>query len=177
MKTPEKKGSLNANVLLSIISTLPNEEKLKLISQMLGDLSSEKIEARDLVLSKEILIPIGIFDNNVLGSLEAIVKFLHENSELKFSKIAAMLNRDQKTIWSTYSNASKKLSKFFNNPSNKIFVPASAFANRKFSTLESLVGYLKDLGFSNHEIASMLRLDDRTIWTVYDKVKKKRGKK
>jgi len=51
------------------------------------------------------------------------------------------------------------------------------FSNRAFSTLENLVGFIKDLGYSNHEVALMLHLDDRTIWTVYDRNKKKRGLK
>ena len=56
-------------------------------------------------------------------------------------------------------------------------IPSSAFADRSFSTLESVVVFIKDLEHSNHETALLLHLDDRTIWTVYDRVKKKRGMK
>ena len=56
-------------------------------------------------------------------------------------------------------------------------IPVSALSNRSFSTLESVVGFIKEFDYSNHEVAQMLKLDDRTIWTVYDRVKKKRGMK
>ena len=65
----------------------------------------------------------------------------------------------------------------FGTVSRDIVIPASAISNRSFSTLESVVGYVKDLDYSNHEIGAVLHLDDRTIWTVYDRVKKKRGQK
>ena len=65
----------------------------------------------------------------------------------------------------------------FSDFSYDIMIPASAISNRSYSTLESVVGFVKDLDYSNHEVALMLNLDDRTIWTVWDRVKKKRGMK
>ena len=166
----------SANIF-SVLGTLSKEEKIQLVSHLLNELSSESITAKDVLASKDVLIPVGIFDNEVLGSLEAIVKFLHENSSLRFSRIARLLNRDARTVWSTYSKASKKLSKPFKDFSKQIMIPSSVFSDRNFSTLECLVAYLKDLGHSNHEVAVLLQMDDRTIWTVYDKVKKKRGRR
>ena len=164
--------------LIGNFKTLPNEKKIFLISNFIDELkrigsefenSSEK--------DKSTKIPIGIFDNNVLGSLEAIVKYLKEAEKINFSKIAKLLNRSNKTIWATYQKAHKKLPSPFEGLSTKILVPASIFSNREFSILESLVGFIKDLGYSNHEVGVMLRLDDRTIWTVYDRTKRKRGMK
>ena len=44
--------------------------------------------------------------------------------------------------------------------------------------LESTVVFLKDkCKLSYHEIAVLLNRDDRTIWTSYNKAKKKGGKK
>ena len=65
----------------------------------------------------------------------------------------------------------------FDEISRHIMIPASAVSNRSFSTLESVVGFVKDLDYTNHEVAQMLHLDDRTIWTIWDRVKKKRGMK
>jgi hypothetical protein len=43
------------------------------------------------------------------------------------------------------------------------------------SIFESLVGYMKDsLELSYHKIALLLNRDDRTIWTVYQRAKKKK---
>ena len=42
--------------------------------------------------------------------------------------------------------------------------------------MESVVFYMKDsLSMTYHEIAAALNRDDRTIWTVYNRAKKKRG--
>ena len=185
-----KKGDLNDSDIDSIISKfkfLSKDDKIKLISyfvseaKRLHDLSEEEI-FQSLVgyaisKQKEISIPVGIFANDVLGSLEAIVKFLKEEEKLKFSKIAKLLNRSNKTIWTTYHNSIKKMPSSFGSISRDILIPASVFSNRSFSTLECVVGFIKDFGYSNHEVALMLHLDDRTIWTVYDRVKKKRGVK
>ena len=122
---------------------------------------------------KDFHIPIGVFDNDTLSALEAIVKYLKEKQKLKFSDIARILKRSNKTIWGTYNNAIKKMRPYFGEIPRDIMIPASLFANRSFSTLECLVGFLKDLRYSNHEIAEMLHLDDRTIWTVYDRTKRK----
>ena len=112
-----------------------------------------------------------------MGSLEAIVKYLREGCKLKFSRIAKLLNRSNKTIWATYHNASRKMPSPFENLSLEAEIPVSAISDRSFSTLESVVGFIKGKGYSNHEVAAMLHRDDRTIWAVYDSVKKKRGMK
>jgi hypothetical protein len=57
----------------------------------------------------------------------------------------------------------------------EILIPSSIFIDRKLSVLEILVEYLKEKRNLNyHQIASLLNRDDRTIWTVYNRAKKKR---
>jgi len=57
-------------------------------------------------------------------------------------------------------------------------VPTYILKDRSVSVLEAIVEYLKDNeNLSYHEIALLINRDDRTIWTVYSRVKKKRGKK
>ena len=182
-----KKGDLDDSDIDNVISKfnlLPKDDKIKLISyfvnevKRLHNLSEEEIKGIFHEISakpKEISIPVGIFANDVLGSLEAIVKYLKEEQKLKFSKIGKLLNRSNKTIWTSYHNSIKKMPSSFGAVSTNILIPVYVFTNRLFSTLESLVGFIKDLDYSNHEVALMLQLDDRTIWTVYDRVKKKRG--
>ena len=58
-----------------------------------------------------------------------------------------------------------------------IDIPSDIFRDRSLSVLEIMVEYLKEQkGLSYHEIAQLLNRDDRTIWTVYNRVKKKRSK-
>ena len=171
-------NSADSDKIISKFNGLSKEEKIELISQMVNELKRlHNVSEQEILYKKEISVPIGIFANDVLGSLEAIVKYLKEDMKLKFSKIAKLLNRSNKTIWATYHNAVKKMPSSFGDVSREIIIPVTLIANRSFSTLESIVGFVKDFGLTNHEVAVMLHLDDRTVWTVYDRVKKKRGMK
>jgi len=53
-------------------------------------------------------IPLSIFRNRKLSILEALVHFLR-NLDMKYSEIARLLNKDQRTIWTVYSRAKNKL--------------------------------------------------------------------
>ena len=163
--------------IISKFKELSKEDKINLISYFVDELKGLEVSEQEIFRKREISIPVGVFDNDVLSSLEAIVKYLKEKLKLKFSKIGKLLNRSNKTIWATYNKAIRKMPSSFETISRGIMIPVSVIANRSFSTLESIVGFIKDLDYSNHEVALMLHLDDRTIWTVYDRVKKKRGLK
>ncbi len=56
----------------------------------------------------DLSIPLKIFTDRKLGPLEAIIKYLKENQKMRFSEIAKLLNRNQRTIWASYHNAKKK---------------------------------------------------------------------
>jgi len=53
-------------------------------------------------------------------------------------------------------------------------LPVSTIAGRKLSVLESIVYNLRETySLSYHEIALIMRRDDRTVWTVYYRALKK----
>lgn len=53
-------------------------------------------------------------------------------------------------------------------------IPSTIFRDRTLAPLESISEFLKDkAGLSFHEIAVLLNRDDRTIWTCYNRAKKK----
>ena len=55
-------------------------------------------------------------------------------------------------------------------------IPLALFSLRVLSVLESLVAYIKDTyDLTYHETAVLLNRDDRTVWTVYQRAKKKGG--
>lgn len=62
----------------------------------------------DLISSSKYSIPISLFASREFSVLETIVAHLKEDYELNFSKIAQLLNRDDRTIWTVYDRASKK---------------------------------------------------------------------
>ncbi len=58
----------------------------------------------------------------------------------------------------------------------EIKIPVSIFRDRQLAVLEALVEYLKEkLSLSYHEIGILTNRNERTIWTVYNRAKKKRG--
>lgn len=124
--------------------------------------------------SKEIKIPLSIF-NETLGPLESIVKYLKEDVKLTYEEIAKLLYRTKSPIVVTYKNSVKKFNQKLDVKSN-FFVPISIFSNLKLSILESIVKYMKEnLSLTYHNIAVLLKRDDRTIWTIYNRSLKKHG--
>jgi len=53
-------------------------------------------------------IPSFVFQQRDLAALEAIVIYLKDSHNLTYAQIATLLNRDQRTIWTTYQRAKKK---------------------------------------------------------------------
>jgi len=133
---------------------------------------NEVLNALKKVAPKEILIPVSIF-NRKLSSLETICKYLRENLNLNYHEIAQLLNRNERTIWITYRNASRKLKSKLVVRKTEFSIPVSVIADRKLSVLESIVGYLKSFDLTYHEIADMLKRDERNVWTVHNRAKKK----
>jgi len=142
-----------------------SEEIIELISKLL------RVEAKE-----EVKVPISVFNNEYLSSLENIVKYLRENLLLSFKQIAGLTNRNEIALAVTYRNAKKKMeAKFVVTEISPYSIPVSILKDRNISVLENIVAYLKDnFGLAYHKIAVLLNRDDRTIWTVYQRAKKKR---
>lgn len=71
--------------------------------------STKEKSSKQFIAKEEIYqIPISIFSNRKLSVLESLVSYLKDTQNLKFSQIAVLLNRDQRTIWTSYSRARKK---------------------------------------------------------------------
>jgi len=126
--------------------------------------------------NKLVLLPIDIFNNDALSSLETVTKYMKENLNYRFRDIALLLNRSKKTVWDAYDGSRKKMdSKFILDKDIRLLVPSFVFRDRSLSFLEALTEYLKDnLNLRYCQIAPLLNRDPRTIWTVYQRVKDKR---
>ena len=62
-----------------------------------------------------------------------------------------------------------------NDLSKEEQIPIAIFDNDILSALESIAKYLKEnRGLTFHQIAVLLKRDDRTIWSSYNKASKKR---
>ena len=118
-------------------------------------------------------IPLNILSGN--SALESIVLYLKEKFSLKYSEIAKILGRNQKTIWVTYDHAKKK-GIIFTDTTETIRLPINIFYKQKFSVLETIVIHLKNVeDLDINSIANLLSKDYQTIWTVYRRAIKKIG--
>ena len=77
---------------------LSSEEIVKLVDKLLG-----------VEVEEEVNVPISVFMNDKLSSLETIVKYLRENLLLSFKQIAALTNRNDVALAVSYRNARKKM--------------------------------------------------------------------
>ena len=144
---------------------ISSEEIISLVSKSL------KIEVKE-----EVKVPISVFNNEYLSSLENIVKYLRENLLLSFKQIASLTNRNEIALAVTYRNAKKKMeAKFVVTEISPYSIPVSILQDRNLSVLENVASYLKDtFGLTYHKVAVLLNRNDRTIWTVYQRAKKKK---
>ncbi|MDP4012727.1 MAG: hypothetical protein Q8R00_03935 [Candidatus Nanoarchaeia archaeon] len=154
-------------------SPIKQEEKKDFVEflrfQALYDKLKEKKSAVELIneLESDVLIPVSIFSKE-LGALESICKYLKENLGFKNKKIASLIDRDSKSVWQAYNSSKNKLPIKFENLESNYLIPASILKNKKLGVLENIVAYLKDsYQLSYHEIALLLKRDERTIWTTY----------
>lgn len=58
-----------------------------------------------------VAIPSSIFRDRSLSVLEVMVEYFREIKGMKYSEIARLLNRDDRTIWTVYKRAKEKRAK------------------------------------------------------------------
>lgn len=168
--------------------TIKFEEKQKrLVVDTLNYLSNRGLETEDIISLinkkliekqkikpeiKDIEIPLNIFKNDHLSALETIVKFLRENMMFSFKQIATMTNRNPVALAVSYRNARNKMKDILEIRREVLTLPLNILQDRRLSVLENIVKYLKEeLNLTYHQIAVMLNRNDRTIWTIYSRVK------
>ena len=126
---------------------------------------------------KDILIPSFILRERNLGILEAVTKYLKEEINLTYHKIAVMLNRDDRVVWVTYNKAIKKKKEKFVVAEPNYWLPVSVFANTNLGPLEAVSKYLVDEAkIEFNDIAKLLNRDNRSIWACYSRSKNKLNK-
>ena len=122
-------------------------------------------------------IPISVFDNNELSILESVCKYLKEDLNLSYHKIAVLINRNDRTVWASYNNSLKKRKKRLLVTQSEISIPIDLLKNRRFTALEVIVLYLREnYNLNYHKIGVLLRRDERNIWSTYQRARKKNAK-
>jgi hypothetical protein len=120
------------------------------------------------------LIPLSIF-STPLSPSESICKYLKECCNLTYHEIAEKINRDDRSVWTSYQRALKKYKEPF-VVDREILLPIEIFNNRKFSMLEAIVRHLKSTyNFTAYKIAKLLNKNPSAMATVYKRVLEKEG--
>ncbi len=123
------------------------------------------------------VIPSNIFSAE-LSSFETIVKYLHENKDMRLKDIANLLHKSSSTIWITYRNSARKNSERLPQGDFTISITPESLTHGDLSILEGISWYLKEhYGLQFHKIAQILRRDDRTIWTAWNRASQKLKKR
>lgn len=159
------------------MKSLKKEEVLNILERVTNHLkenysmSEEEIFA-ELKGAKEIFVPASVFSYN-LSPAEALVKYLKEEKELRYKEIAELIGRDERGVWGSYKRALRKHPERLKVREVDVMVPVSVFRSNK-SILESLVSYLIDIKkMKGSEVAKLLNKSASTVWTVYNRSKKK----
>ncbi len=70
--------------------------------------SKEKMPEK-FAVKPSILVPASIFQDMRVGALESVVSYLKETRNFSFHEIAALLERNERTVWASYQNKKKKI--------------------------------------------------------------------
>lgn len=160
----------------SLISSLSHQALLK---HLLGEMvSQEKLQLKKLVeifneIKLEQLIPLSIFSYK-LHPAEAICKYLREDLHYSNKRIAVLLNRNEKSTWSSYQRARSKMKNKFLFKKVRYNLPISIFQDRSYSLMESLILYLsKVYDLSNKDISNLLKKSPNSIAVIKKRAREK----
>ena len=155
--------------------TFSDEKLLDLFHRVVQeDFSSlERLSHGTVSQAPSFIIPASVFLTHLSPS-EALCTFLKDEQKLSFHEIAQELNRDDRSIWTSYHRATQKArSTLPVRTSSSPLIPLALFKDRTFSILEHVVGHLKSQRMKNKEIAQLLNKSPAVVATVLLRVKKK----
>ncbi|MFC1754163.1 hypothetical protein ACFL96_12375 [Thermoproteota archaeon] len=163
---------------------VPDKEQLKAVFGQLVQVLKDKGMSPEELLgiyqgeeqTDKRFIPISIFATKLSPS-ESLCKYLKENLELSYKDISKLLNRDERSIWTSHNRAKEKMPEPFADAGKSLFIPIEIFSNREMSILENLVLYLREhTDETNYGIAKLLNKTPSMIYTIYNRARAKTGK-
>lgn len=140
-------------------------ELVHLLKDSYGYGLSDILSAVDANAASDV-VPISVFATD-MSPLQALVTYLHDQHRQEFKDIARRLHRSYRAVWGAYNKQGITI-----QPSEFV-LPLDAFDER-LSILETVVTHLREsykLKFS--AIGQLLGKDQRTIWTIANRAKKK----
>jgi len=126
--------------------------------------------------NSELEIPVSVLASKILTTFEAATVYLKEQVGLNYHNMGVLLDRDERGMRIIYLRARDKLkgAKSTLGKYCRCRIPVSALRKRPLTTYEALVTYQKDiLEYNYHEIAVLLKRDERDVRKVYLRAKDK----
>lgn len=119
------------------------------------------------------LVPVEAFGTE-LTPLEAATKHLAGRGH-DVARIAETIGRPPAAVEKVLRSAERKRPGALPVSTSGLSVPARRFADRTVGVSEHIAEHLRDSGLTNAQIAAAIGWDPRTVWTLLDRAKKKRG--
>ena len=144
-------------------------EGLKEFQDLARKLLSQGYSQKELSTRINNSVPVSIFSGS-LSPLQALVTYLKNVQQQDYHTIAEILNRHYKTVWTSHCKEG------ISYTDTTTYLPLHIFSG-PLSVFEAIVWYLHlDMKLKFSEIARLLHKDDRTVWTVWNRAKKKQKK-
>ncbi len=119
--------------------------------------------------SHQISVPLSLFKGKVHPTA-VLCKYLKQEKKLSHQEIGALLNRDQRSVWT----ACKRAKKYTISTHEKYHIPLSLFKNRSLSILEHIVLFLHHTyKLSNKDIATLLNKSANSIAVLHKRAREK----
>ena len=118
------------------------------------------------VVKSAYAIPAEVLSDKTLTVSEHVVKTLKDNYNLTYSEVATLIKRDDRTVWTLYHRALERVA---------LVGPQKPTETTERPTiLKDVIEHLKEnYHLTYHQIATLLRRNDRTIWTLYNRGRNK----
>lgn len=160
-----------------------SQDSRELLKSIIGFMrQNQQLELSELLsiyseTSPEQSVPVSIFSGKLSPS-EALCLFLKQDRGLSFHDIAVLLNRDDRSVWTSCARAKKKSKKQFTEKDDDILLPISMFTDRSLSIMEHVVDLLTHQHkMTNSQIAKMLNRNPSAIATVANRAESKKATK
>lgn len=129
----------------------------------------------DDFLREDLTVPVSVFAIGLSPS-EALCAYLKEKKRLPFRRIGDLLNRDERSAWTSYRRAKSKRPDPLLISEEGLRIPVSIFTDRSMSILEHVVSYaLEHTGMSVPNLARLLNKHPSALHTVIKRARQKQA--
>lgn len=148
---------------------------MDLLGSVLRHMKDQGLTVQQLItlyedISPKDSVPVSIFAQSIPPS-QALCNYLHRQRGLSFRDISLLLNRDQRSIW---TSCNRRVSDLRTPEESGILIPLSIFKDRSMSILEHVVNYLRaQHSLTNSGIAKLLNKNPSSIITVAKRIEQK----